>query len=65
MNHYARSIGIFDSHFESPHGLDSSKHYSSAYDLAVLTSYGMDLPLFREIVGCKSILKEKSIKKLV
>ena len=59
MNHYARSIGILDSHFESPHGLDSSKHYSSAYDLAVLTCRGMDYPLFREIVGCKSISKEK------
>lgn len=59
MNHYARSIGILDSHFESPHGLDSSKHYSSAYDLAVLTSKGMDYPLFREIVGSKSITRDK------
>lgn len=59
MNHYARSIGILDSHFNSPHGLDSSIHYSSAYDLAILTSRGMDLPLFREIVGTKSISKDK------
>ena len=28
MNDYAKSIGIIDSHFESPHGLDSQKHYS-------------------------------------
>lgn len=59
MNHYARSIGILDSHFESPHGLDSSKHYSSAYDLAILTCKGMDYDLFREVVGSKSIAKEK------
>ncbi|MDR3596713.1 D-alanyl-D-alanine carboxypeptidase family protein [Clostridium sp.] len=59
MNHYARGIGILDSHFESPHGLDSSKHYSSAYDLAILTSKGMDYDLFREIVGSKQISKEK------
>lgn len=59
MNHYARGIGILDSHFESPHGLDSSNHYSSAYDLAILTSKGMDYDLFREIVGSKEISKEK------
>lgn len=59
MNHYARGIGILDSHFESPHGLDSSNHYSSAYDLAILTAKGMDYELFREIVGSKEISKEK------
>lgn len=59
MNHYARGIGILDSHFESPHGLDSSKHYSCAYDLALLSAKGMDYDLFREIVGSKSISKEK------
>ncbi len=59
MNHYARGIGILDSHFESPHGLDSSKHYSSAYDLAILTAKGMDYDLLREVVGSKQISKEK------
>jgi D-alanyl-D-alanine carboxypeptidase len=59
MNHYARGIGLLDSHFESPHGLDSSQHYSSAYDLAQLTAKGMDYELFREIVGSKQISKEK------
>ena len=59
MNHYARGIGILDSHFESPHGLDSKEHYSSAYDLAILTAKGMDYDLFREIVGSKQISKEK------
>ena len=59
MNHYARGIGILDSHFESPHGLDSSEHYSSAYDLALLTCKGMDYDLFREVVGSKSISKDK------
>lgn len=59
MNHYARGIGILDSHFESPHGLDSNGHYSSAYDLAILTAKGMDYDLFREVVGSKSISKEK------
>lgn len=59
MNHYARGIGILDSHFESPHGLDSSGHYSSAYDLALLTSKGMSYDMFREVVGSKQISKDK------
>ncbi|MBW6409382.1 D-alanyl-D-alanine carboxypeptidase family protein [Clostridium weizhouense] len=59
MNHYAKGIGVLDSHFESPHGLDSNSHYSSAYDLAILTSKGMQYDLFREIVGSKQISKNK------
>lgn len=59
MNHYSRSLGLLDSHFQSPHGLDMSEHYSSAYDLAILTSKGMECEIFREIVGSKAITKEK------
>lgn len=59
MNHYGTSIGILDSHFESPHGLDSSDHYSSAYDLALLTAKGMEYDTFREIVGTKSISRDR------
>ncbi len=59
MNDYAKSIGIIDSHFESPHGLDSPKHYSSAYDLAILTSRAMESDIFRECVGEKVIYKDK------
>lgn len=59
MNHYAVSIGILDSHFESPHGLDSRDHYSSAYDLALLTAKGMEYDTFREVVGTKEISKDK------
>lgn len=59
MNDYAKSLGIINSHFESPHGLDSDKHYSSAYDLAILTSKAMEYDVFKEIVGEKTIYKDK------
>lgn len=59
MNHYAKSLGLLDSHFQTPHGLDMPEHYSSAYDLAILTSKGMEYDLFREIVGTKEISKDK------
>lgn len=59
MNDYAKSLGIINSHFESPHGLDSPKHYSSAYDLAILTAKGMEYDDFREFVGEKVIYRDK------
>ena len=59
MNDYSKSLGALDSHFESPHGLDSAKHYSSAYDLALFTAKGMKNEVFREIVGEKVISKDK------
>ncbi|MGN9135326.1 D-alanyl-D-alanine carboxypeptidase family protein [Clostridium sp. HCP1S3_B4] len=59
MNHYAVSFGVLDSHFKTPHGLDSEDHYSTAYDLALLASKGFEYDTFREIVGSKSISKDK------
>ncbi|QAA32088.1 D-alanyl-D-alanine carboxypeptidase [Clostridium manihotivorum] len=59
MSSFATSLGLMDAHFESPHGLDSQNHYSSAYDLALLTSVAMEKPKFREIAAVKEIRKEK------
>lgn len=59
MNNYKTSLGLLDSHFESPHGLDMTDHYSSAYDLALLTAKGMEYEEFREIVGTKEISRSK------
>ncbi len=53
MNEYAKEIGIFDSHFESPHGLDSQNHYSTAYDLAILTSKTKQIDFFNELSKTK------------
>lgn len=55
MNQYAAEIGLRDSHFESPHGLDSDNHYTTAYDLALLTSIAKENKSFNQIVGSKSI----------
>ena len=54
----AEGIGGSVEGFASPHGLDSSGHYSSAYDLAVLTAKGMEYDMFREVVGTKEIRKD-------
>jgi D-alanyl-D-alanine carboxypeptidase (penicillin-binding protein 5/6) len=53
MNKKAEEIGLENSHFMNPHGLDEQGHYSSANDLAKLTAYAMHNEQFREIVSTR------------
>ena len=55
MNKKAYLLGARNTHFESPHGLDSAGHYSTAYDMAVITRYALQNPVFSRIVGTKSM----------
>ena len=50
MNKKAEELGLENSHFMNPHGLDEQGHYSSANDLAKLTVYALHNPEFKEIV---------------
>ena len=54
MNDKARIIGLTQTHFQNPHGLDTPQHYSTARDLAVLAGYAMKNPLFRQTVSTKT-----------
>ncbi|MGL5069454.1 MAG: D-alanyl-D-alanine carboxypeptidase family protein [Sarcina sp.] len=60
MNDFAKTIGIIDSNFQSPHGLDSANHFSSAYDLAILGATAMENKVFAEIVSTKEISKSST-----
>lgn len=51
MNTLLHRLGLQDSNFANPHGLDEAGHHASAYDLAMLARYGMTLPEFASIVG--------------
>ena len=51
MNETAQKIGLADTHFTNPHGLDNAEHYSSAYDLAMLARYALQNPDFARIVS--------------
>ena len=51
MNETAARIGLGETHFTNPHGLDHEEHYTTAADLAKLTAYAMRIPTFREIVS--------------
>lgn len=54
MNKKAEEIGMRNSSFTNPHGLDNTEnHYSTAYDMALLTRYAMNNETFREISSTK------------
>lgn len=54
MNDRARSLGAVNSNFVTPHGLDRSDQYSTAYDVALITIEALKNPLFCEIVSTRS-----------
>lgn len=55
MNDKARILGLRNTHFENPNGLDSPGHYSTARDLAVLAAYAMENPVFSKTVSTKNL----------
>lgn len=54
MNDTAKKIGANNSNFTNPHGLDDSNHYTTAYDLAKISAYALNNPVFKEIVSTKN-----------
>ncbi len=62
MNDLANTIGAKNSHFVNPHGLDHPEHYTTAYDLALISAYALNNPIFKEIVSTKShVIEETNI----
>ena len=55
MNDLALRVGAKNSHFKNPHGLDDPEHFTTAYDLALITSYALNNDDFLNIVKTKTI----------
>ncbi len=55
MNDKAHRLGMTNTHFVNPNGLDSPGHYSTAADMAKLAAYAMENPIFAQTVSTKSI----------
>lgn len=55
MNDKAHRLGMSQTHFENPNGLDSPGHYSTARDLAMLAVYAMKNPIFQKTVSTKTV----------
>lgn len=53
MNTKATSLGLSDTHFANPHGLDAEAHYTTAYELAVIAREALQNPLLKTIVSTR------------
>lgn len=56
MNNKAKELGLNNTNFVTPHGLDNEEHYTTAYELAILTDYALDNKTFSKIVNTKSTI---------
>lgn len=53
MNKRAAKLGLENTHFENPHGLDAPEHYTTARELGKLTCAALENDSFREIVSTR------------
>lgn len=51
MNSYAKKLGMNDSHFSNPDGYPNSNHYTSAYDMTIMTTKAYSFKLIRDVVS--------------
>ncbi|MFA1822796.1 D-alanyl-D-alanine carboxypeptidase family protein [Virgibacillus oceani] len=58
MNEKAKWLGMTNTNFENPHGLDADRHYSTAYDMAILMQYAMQNEEFAKISGTTDYIAE-------
>ena len=58
MNRKAAELGMSDTHFENPNGLDGEAHYSSAYDMALLARACLKNETLAGMVSAKSVTME-------
>lgn len=54
MNNKAKDLNLTNTHFVTPHGLDNDNHYTTAYELALLTDYALNNKTFFNFVSTKS-----------
>ncbi len=54
MNQEAAQLGAKDTHFTNPHGLPDPAHYTSAYDMGLITRAALSYPEFRSLAGTQS-----------
>lgn len=54
MNEKAKELGCTSTHFVNPNGVHDENHYSTAYDLALITRYAMQNETFRTLVSTTS-----------
>lgn len=56
MNTKANELGLQNTHFTNPHGLYDENHYTTAYELAIITQKALENDIFRQIVSTKKTI---------
>ena len=56
MNKKAKEMGLVNTHFIVPHGLDNNGHYTTAYELAKMADYALKNNKFKEIVSSQNAI---------
>ena len=64
MNSRAQELGLSNTHFVTPSGLDADGHYTTARDLANLAAFAMKNEVFREVAACKSRRWSSGIRRI-
>ena len=54
MNEKAKELGAYNTNFVTPNGLDAENHYTTAYDLALISSYAIENETFLQIIQTPS-----------
>ena len=62
LNRFIQQFGATNTHFTNPHGLHDDKHYTTAYDMALIAQAAMKNPVFRDIVIKETYPRPKTNK---
>ena len=54
MNKKTQELGLTNTNFITPHGLDEKDHYTTAYELAIISDYALKNKTFAKIVSTKT-----------
>ena len=54
MNEKVKNLGLKNTHFITPHGLDNENHHTTAYELALITDYALNIDKIKEVVKTKT-----------
>lgn len=66
MNQKAKEMGLTNTNFVTPHGLDRDNHYSTAYDLVKMSEYLLNIEFLANIVKERSVtLKVNEQSKII
>ena len=63
LNAYLQEVGCKDTHYSNPHGLTHPDHYTTAWDMALLTQRALKNPTFRQIVSSVKYVCPKNNKR--